>query len=101
MGTNYYYHEDTCSPLHIGKSSVGWVFAFHSCETEYGLSLRSTAEWYKYLNRTNGYIENEYGEKITFAGFWSIVHAKKGGLHATELNCYVSEDNDFILGEFS
>ena len=41
MGTNYYLHEpptnkcehcgrqDEKEPLHIGKSSVGWVFALH------------------------------------------------------------------------
>jgi hypothetical protein len=78
MGTNYYNHHDRCdkcgpaaSREHIGKSSFGWRFLFH---TEPGLP-RSWAEWKERLAK--GHIVDEYGEPITLEEFEALVEQKR------------------------
>lgn len=39
MGTNYYVVPNRPSvetPIHIGKSSIGWMFLFHDVDEPYG-----------------------------------------------------------------
>ena len=86
MGENYYHVRNVCPTCgrgdereHIGKSSAGWSFSFH---TDPDLP-RSFAEWRERLKE--GEIRDEYGERITLEEFTAMVERKKGGRnHAAE-----------------
>lgn len=71
MGTNYYLYkkEDTCKcckrpfePLHIGKSSYGWVFALHIIPED---GIHDLDDWEKLWNQEKAIIKNEYDEIIS------------------------------------
>jgi len=71
MGTNYYWIAGVCEvchrgepPLHIGKSSAGWVFALRIYPDR---GIDSLYDWLKVWWRTEhgGRIEDEYGKTIT------------------------------------
>lgn len=110
MGTNYYHHtEETkacekCGhqnpPAHIGKSSFGWRFLFH---TDEGLP-RSWAEWKERL--ATGRIVNEYGDTLTLHEFEAMVEAKKSSRsHVAEygrsgIDFEDPEGHTFSAGEF-
>ena len=87
MGTNYYLKTTVELPidgfngnsLHLGKSSSGWHFSLH-VYPEYGL-----VNWYNMLvvillviEGTEGWIESEYGDIISFASFYDTVVNRKG-----------------------
>lgn len=107
MGTNYYAYKNTCptcgrsdEQVHIGKSSAGWSFSFH---TDLGLP-RSWAEWRDRLRDAR--IEDEYGREVPLAEFEALVESKRGHRnHATlypERGNYVDpEGHSFSEGEFS
>lgn len=76
MGTNYYLHEDTCptcgrgpEPLHIGKSSAGWVFALHVIPEE---GINDLADWVDRW-RKGGEIRDEYGQAVTREEMFTII----------------------------
>jgi hypothetical protein len=80
MGTNYFNHHNRCDTCgraevveHIGKSSIGWRFLFH---TEEGLP-RSWAEWRERLAK--GHIVDEYDQPVTLEEFEALVERKKEG----------------------
>jgi len=137
MGTNYYavpaateeekaVLKKLCAKLpelHIGKSSHGWSFSFHSpyiwdCE-ELGIehSIESFTDWCKVLGDSRWEIKDEYGDYVSYADFVNIVLEKREGKnHTTEcLNssreherqhareqCYLDpEGHSFSRGEFS
>lgn len=59
--------------IHIGKSSFGWVFLFNHHDWEhFEQSCESVHNWLK-----EQFIYNEYGEKLSFDEFWSLVEGKK------------------------
>lgn len=74
MGTNYYLHtedkppcdhcgrKDNREPLHIGKSSAGWVFSLHVMPE---LGLNDLADWEREWSLPGTWIENEYGDRIS------------------------------------
>lgn len=81
MGTNYYWlTEDAKCPhcghvepdkiRHIGKSSAGWCFSLHVDET-----IKSLDDWIKQFK--TGYIEDEYGEKVTVEEMIEIITNRK------------------------
>lgn len=64
MGTNYYLHRNVCgacgrgdTPLHIGKSSVGWCFSLHVQD-----EIQSLEDWKAIW--AEGVIKNEYGDVV-------------------------------------
>lgn len=132
MGTNYYYQNDsencpTCghgpSPLHIGKSSMGWCFSLHVYPDEGITDLES---WIDLFGKPGSVITNEYGEQISApemmqtilcrwrrepsewsAGEYNENHAKPGPLnlirHQLDSHCigYGHGPYDYIVGDFS
>ena len=79
MGTNYYLHTNICShcgkgdePLHIGKSSAGWVFALH-VYPEDGIS--SLMDWKSVL--ANGTIRDEYGKDVSYSDMMRTIEGRK------------------------
>ena len=73
MGTNYYLHEKACPackrlehPIHIGKSSAGWVFALRIRQAEWENELpASWAEWKAKIEDPASVVVNEYGDSVT------------------------------------
>ncbi len=64
MGTNFYLHRNICSccgrgdePLHIGKSSGGWVFALHIYPEN---GINDLEDWIKIWTQQNATIKDEY-----------------------------------------
>jgi len=68
MGTNYYWHNKkpcpTCGhedePLHIGKSSAGWVFALHVYPDK---GIDDLQDWESRWGE--GEIRDEYGDTVS------------------------------------
>jgi hypothetical protein len=110
--------------LHIGKSSMGWQFLFHSPDSfdldEFGIRtpIRSFQQW-KRLLATNDEVEilDEEGKVVPFDKFVSWVENKRNGLnHVDELmkgiqsfdrdhareKCFVDDEgHPFDTAEFS
>ena len=69
MGTNYYWHKkppcECCGrpyePLHIGKSSSGWVFTLHIIPEE---GINDLPDLEKLWSIPDSKIKNEYGDEI-------------------------------------
>lgn len=79
MGTNYYLGSDgdVCAAcghekprLHIGKSSMGWVFSLHVIPEE---GLNSLDDWKARWSKPGSKIVNEYGEAVTAEEMLSII----------------------------
>ena len=81
MGTNYYLVEDACPhcghgrELHIGKSSLGWVFALHVIPEE---GLNTLGDWRLRFNKPNSYIKDEYGDRLTKREMLKTIIERKG-----------------------
>lgn len=85
MGTNYYLHhppknkcehcgrEDQEEPLHIGKSSAGWVFALHIIPE---MGVNDLEDWLPLFRR--GTIKNEYGDTLTDDDMVTIILRRFG-----------------------
>lgn len=68
MGTNYYWHEkpapchacghDESKVIHIGKSSMGWVFFLHTDPEE---ALNTLEDWQDRWKEPGSKILSEYG----------------------------------------
>lgn len=126
MGTNYYWHKNTCPTcghskevFHIGKSSGGWTFSFQALrdyESPNKQPVLSVKDWKKVM-RSKGSIYDEYGALVSRKEFWALVQRKKehpgAQVHATyvkkdypgtrfaEESWLDEEGNSFSLGEFS
>ena len=80
MGTNYYAHDvsNTCptcnhnpaKPLHIGKSSSGWVFALHTIPED---NLTSLDDWVSYLRSDSITIKDEYGDHVSLDALLEVI----------------------------
>jgi len=128
MGTNYYWHpkaEDACptcghsdsvEPVHIGKSSAGWVFTLHVYP--YGVDGLDTArindldDWKHIFRDRGGHIQNEYGARIPFADLEEIITDRESyragdreSLRRHDLGTFCIShgpgDWDLCVGEFS
>ena len=88
MGTNYYVvpnRPSIAEPVHIGKSSAGWMFLFQDADEQWREpaiiwhSYDEVKDWlYKYTVNLKSYvIMNEYDEIITFDDFVALVECKQ------------------------
>jgi hypothetical protein len=117
MGTNYYAVKSkptTSEPIHIGKSSMGWLFLFHEQRDPWADDL---IEWHNYdelkkwlykhtVEEKDYVIINEYDEVISYDKFISFVDAKQNDEHCRNnpdnfmycrnVNGYRFTDDDFI-----
>lgn len=87
MGTNYYLKSDEpfdglgfdTTTIHLGKSSSGWHFSLHVYPKQ---GISNWNNWMVLLlvaiEGDGAFIENEYGEKISFASFYDTVVNRKG-----------------------
>ena len=71
MGTNYYAKMNG-EEIHIGKSSSGWTFTFHTIK-----SIKSYKQWVTFLENKGVEIYNEYDEKVSLKHFMEMVEREK------------------------
>ena len=99
MGTNYYAVKNrptTGQPLHIGKSSAGWLFCFHQIEDTWNdppviwNTYNQVKDWLKKntVESDNYVIMNEYDEIIPYDEFVAMVDRKQ-----TDEHCRSNKDN--------
>lgn len=88
MGTNYYAVKSRPSvqvPIHIGKSSIGWLFNFQSQNEKYTEppvvwnTYNQVKDWLKkYTVDSKEYvIMNEYDEIVSYEDFINLVDEKQ------------------------
>lgn len=80
MSTNYYWHEksnpcdkcghDEAKILHIGKSSIGWVFMLH-VDSEEG--LHTIQDWFDRWKEFGSRILSEYGTLTSIEKMTNII----------------------------
>lgn len=79
MGTNYFavQKEPTVyEPIHIGKSSMGWLFHFHDCE--YWHTFPQFKAWLENHVDTGEYvILDEYDEQISKEKLLELIERKQ------------------------
>lgn len=115
MGTNYY-HVQNAKPececckrpfetekVHIGKSSVGWVFALHVIPEK---GIVSLADWALLWLDRDSYIEDEYHARLTPQEMLSRIVGRGAGLQRTPIDgkhCigHGAGTYDLIVSEFS
>lgn len=110
MGTNYYLEEkspcECCNRgydnLHIGKSSMGWVFSLHVIKGE----IETLDQWKDRWSKEGVRIVNEYGDTLTPDEMLKVItnRSHPGGLqrHHTYNTLGRGEGTwDYITGEFS
>ena len=74
MGTNFYLHRtdesagEVASPLHIGKSSMGWCFSLHVYPER---GIRDLNDWLPLFK--DGDIFDEYGEHVPAQEMMAII----------------------------
>jgi hypothetical protein len=88
MGTNYYFIKNPCptcghgeEKLHIGKSSGGWCFSLHVIPDYEWITyskikqvgINSLDDWKQFLMDTEGYIQNEYGDDVSYIEMLSTI----------------------------
>lgn len=107
MGTNYYAREKICKccghakkETHIGKSSAGWTFSFHSTD-----EIRSFREWIDFLTQDDVKIFDEYEKETSLKDFIKLVNSKKNEKHNhakeyPEGSFLDPEGNSMSKGEF-
>ncbi|MBR3445591.1 MAG: hypothetical protein IKH14_07000 [Prevotella sp.] len=99
MGTNYYAVKNrptTQEPIHIGKSSIGWLFCFERQHIPWNdppvewNTYEQVKDWLiKYTVESDYYvIINEYDEIISFDEFVEMVDEKQN-----DEFCKSNEDN--------
>jgi len=99
MGTNYYAVKNrptTGQPLHIGKSSAGWLFCFHQINDTWNEppvcwnTYTQVRDWLKkYTVESDDYvIMNEYDEIVSYNDFIEMVERKQ-----TDEHCRSNKDN--------
>lgn len=99
MGTNYYAVRNKASleePIHIGKSSMGWLFVFQEQNDTWRdtpvewHTFNQVKEWlYKNTVESKKYvILDEYDRKISYKKFINLVEQKQKDKH-----CLLNPDN--------
>ena len=139
MGTNYYIRQKATEQeketlrkfnaklpeIHVGKSSGGWSFSFHSPSREdlqnFGIAkgeVVSYAQWIDVLEETDRFeLFDEYDQEVSIKTFKELVESKKDGLnHTTEClnssrehereharrSCFLDpQGHSFSTGDFS
>ena len=118
MGTNYYARVDICSScnkpdseIHIGKSSMGWPFAFRSYPpskwNEWGIPeglkqiLVEYDDWKELIFSDRVKVFDEYGGKHEKDDFIALVESKKDlNPDSPDYGYTDSKGYRFIEGEF-
>ena len=88
MGTNYYVVKNGPSvrePIHIGKSSIGWLFGFQGHNDRWDdppvvwNTYKQVRDWLKKytVDSTDYVIMNEYDEVVSFEDFFDLVDSKQ------------------------
>lgn len=118
MGTNYYVVKKKPTieePIHIGKSSYGWLFAFQTQNRYYGdipviwNTYPQVKKWLKkYTVGENApyVILNEYDKLVSYEEFIDLVDSKQKdeknlsnpdnfNYHTKNINGYRFTDGDF------
>ena len=80
MSTNYYYVEQCAEcghrdVIHIGKSSGGWCFALHVYPDR---DLNNLSQWTLAMIEGGGFIEDEYGDRITIEDMIEVITIRGG-----------------------
>lgn len=113
MGTNYYVvkkEPTVLSPIHIGKSSIGWRFCFHRVDKlENYISdepLNTFPQWKKFLEEqtSNGniIIMNEYDEVVELDYLLKLIESKQSVNNPDDFTYADNIDGyRFESGEFS
>lgn len=95
MGTNYYVVPNRPSvnePIHIGKSSIGWLFNFqaqrepwHDPPIEWN-TFEQVRDWlYKYTVESNEFvIMDEYDKIIPFNDLMELIEDKQNDPHCRD-----------------
>lgn len=98
MGTNYYCDSSPCPycghkkpRLHVGKSSGGWPFLFHSIPEESLLGLQG---WCDFVVLYSGALVDEYGKKISVEEFRNLVISKRGHTNDSEVQKILKDHPD-------
>ena len=88
MGTNYFVQKNKPTvhePIHIGKSSIGWLFLFHREEDTWNdppivwNNYEQVKAWLKAntVDSSNYVIINEYDEIVPYNEFIAMVEWKQ------------------------
>ncbi len=106
MGTNYYTIKNYCEHCkrfdqeHIGKSSIGWTFAFQATET-----VENYDEWLENVKSSQKIID-EYGREITVEELVKMIEDKRNNPNNQAIRnpgfAYLDKyGNSFTFAEFS
>lgn len=113
MGTNYYAvmkKPTIAGPIHIGKSSIGWKFLFHSVPRYFnyvnGEPLDSYSRWVNFLKEYTEndtiVIMNEYDEEVSLTDLIELVQRKQLEINDDNFRyCDNVEGYRFMRGDFS
>jgi hypothetical protein len=114
MGTNYYVVKNkptVHSPIHIGKSSIGWRFLFHKVTTYENYitdePLNTFPQWENFLTEQtkngNVVIMNEYDEIVELDYLLNLIKSKQSNNNPDNFNYYVDNVDGyrFSSDEFS
>jgi hypothetical protein len=117
MGTNYYFYpkENACDhcgrgpgkPLHIGKSSYGWVFSLHIDPNSYEYPVKDLDDWIKLF--PEGTIRDEYDDIVSPESIVKIITERahpSGTLLRHDIDQYHCTGHgpgtyDYCIGTFS
>jgi hypothetical protein len=109
MGVNYYLQTKKCptcghtpTPIHLGKSSVGWQFAFQWNGGQFYKNIEEMKEWLK-----GKVIVDEYDKETNFDDFWKMIEEKQSNPlnqnHAEYCKIHYPESSryDFVIDGYS
>lgn len=87
MGTNYYAVEKSYrygrKQVHLGKSSCGWLFLFHSCEEFH--TFPQMKQWLTENVDSGKYvIFNEYDEEVSKNELLYLIESKQSDPHCRD-----------------
>lgn len=108
MGMNFYWVTEARSPCphcgrpydserkHIGKSSFGWYFALHIYPDE---GINDLPDWNDRW-KTGGWIEDEYGEKITVPDMVLTIACRWGAHQSKGQDAHWFDENRAMPASF-
>lgn len=109
MGTNYYLHaRDAAEPIHLGKQSAGWSFAFRAypdpakSPSPVTWPVTDTDSWFRLLDLP-GNVRDEYGRILSKNELLDIIDRNIGkrNFTAEDFGEYVDDSGArFCAAEF-